>query len=57
MTEKKIINNEDKKLKFIIVGDAFAGKTALFWTYTDSDYFNQDLSTEITTIDFRMKTI
>jgi hypothetical protein len=36
--------------------DGIAGKTALFWTYTDSDYFNQDLSTEITTIDFRMKT-
>lgn len=47
-------DNSELKYKFILVGDPFVGKTALFWRYIEGD-FNNDHETTVTTIDFKIK--
>lgn len=45
---------DERKLKFIIIGDADVGKTTLFWRYTEGEYLDRKDST-VAAVDFKMK--
>lgn len=36
--ERYLSYGEEKKYKFILVGDSNVGKTALFWRFTEGDF-------------------
>lgn len=56
MEERYLSFGEEKKYKFILVGDSNVGKTALFWRFVEGE-FNSEKSTQVTTVDFKIKNI
>lgn len=54
--ERYLSYGEEKKYKFILVGDSNVGKTALFWRFTEGDFLAEK-ETQVTTIDFKIKNI
>ena len=54
--ERYLSYGDQKKYKFILVGDSNVGKTALFWRFTEGDFLAEK-ETQVTTIDFKIKNI
>jgi GTPase SAR1 family protein len=38
MKERILLLGEEKRLKFIIVGDSAVGKSCIFWKYTEGEF-------------------
>jgi Ras-related protein Rab-18 len=47
---------EEKRYKFVLVGDSNVGKTALFWRFVEGGFMGRK-DTQVTTVDFKMKNV
>lgn len=56
MNESYLTFGQEKKYKYILVGDSNVGKTALFWRFVEGN-FSEGKNTLVTTVDFKMKNI
>ena len=54
--ERFLSFGEERRYKLILVGDSSVGKTALFWRFIEGEY-SQEKTTQVTTVDFRIKNV